>query len=65
MKKENKVVVTYLKSLEASIEEAINKVSRCAPNEITDVFNELQSKVDSKEADKIETFIHTLNKKYG
>ena len=65
MRKENRVVITYLNSLEAGIKEAKEKISKCKPHEISDIFNELQSKVDDTKADKIESFIYSLGKKNG
>ena len=63
MRKENRVVITYLDSLLAGINKAKKQISKCEPTEISGIFETLYKEVDNKKADKVEEFINNLSRK--
>ena len=65
MRKENRVVVTYVNSLIKGLQDIKQKLTKCEPDEIKDLFNEFMLKIDSKDADRVETFLYSLEKKYN
>ena len=62
MRKENRVVVTYLKNIKNQINYLVKELETCKLNEIDKILQDSFKKFDDdKMSDKIEKFIHKLS----
>lgn len=61
MRKENKIVITYLKSMKNQINQIIKEIQNCEPNKIDSILQSNFKRFDNdKTNEKIEKFIYKL-----
>lgn len=61
MRKENRIVISYLKSMKNQINYLIKELETCELNEIDNILQDSFKRFDDdKMSDKIEKFIHKL-----
>lgn len=64
MRKENRIVISYLKSMKNQINYLIKELETCELNEIDNILQDSFKRFDDdKMSDKIEKFIHKLDTK--
>lgn len=61
MRKENRIIISYLKSMKNQINYLIKELETCELNEIDNILQDSVKRFDDdKMSDKIEKFIHKL-----